>query len=223
MQTNLFIPESQKPYLDVVRERIARYGASESSIQDLLAVLIGKNNPEICLKLAQLNVRELMNMSINDFKQIEGVTNSIAERLEAAIALAKKLAQAELPEMYKIRTPEDAAKYLQWMRHEEQEKFVVLYLNTKNQVIGEKVVFVGSLTASIVHPREIFKEGIKRSSANMIAAHSHPSGDPTPSREDVDFTKRLAECGKLLGIELLDHIIIGDGKYFSMKEKGYIE
>jgi len=99
---------------------------------------------------------------------------------------------------------------------------VCLFLNTKNHVIGKQTIFVGSLDASIVHPREVFKEAIRRSSASVICLHNHPSGDPTPSREDIAITHTLREAGELVGISLLDHVIIGDGKYISLKEQGYL-
>lgn len=102
------------------------------------------------------------------------------------------------------------------------EYFVCLYLNTKNQVLHKHTVFIGSLNSSIVHPREIFKEAFKRSAASFICVHNHPSGDPTPSREDIEVTQRLFECGKLIGIQLLDHLVIGDQKFVSLKEKGYL-
>nr|WP_017726789.1 DNA repair protein RadC [Halalkalibacterium ligniniphilum] len=101
-------------------------------------------------------------------------------------------------------------------------KFTCLYLNTKNQVLHRQTIFVGSLNASIVHPREVFKEAFRRSAASLICLHNHPSGDPSPSREDIEVTKRLCEAGKIIGIELLDHVIIGDRKYISLKEKGYL-
>lgn len=208
-------------YLDKVRSKINRYSADNVDIRDLFAIIVGRNNPDISNKLANYHMRELINMTVEDFKEIEGITNSIAEKLVAAIALAKKLARQELPDMFQIHSPEDAAKYLQWMRYEEQEKFVCLYLNTKNQVIREKVIFVGSLDASVVHPRECFKEAVKCSAANIIIAHQHPSGDPSPSREDIKATKRFHEAGEIIGINVLDHIIIGDGRFTSLKEKGY--
>ena len=102
-----------------------------------------------------------------------------------------------------------------------QEHFVVLFLNTKNQVLHKKTIFIGSLNASIVHPREIFREAVKRSAASIICAHNHPSGVPTPSPEDIDVTTRLMEAGLIIGIDLIDHIIIGDHQFISMKEKGY--
>nr|WP_276532468.1 DNA repair protein RadC [Cytobacillus horneckiae] len=101
-------------------------------------------------------------------------------------------------------------------------KYVCLYLNTKNQILSKQTIFIGSLNASIVHPREVYKEAFRQSAASIICLHNHPSGDPAPSREDIDVTKRLAECGKIIGIEILDHIIIGEKKFVSLKEKGYI-
>ncbi|WP_252098381.1 RadC family protein, partial [Bacillus thuringiensis] len=100
--------------------------------------------------------------------------------------------------------------------------FICLYLNTKNQVIHRQTIFIGSLNTSIVHPREVFKEAFRRAAASIICLHNHPSGDPTPSREDIEVTKRLVECGQIIGIEVLDHIIIGDHKFVSLKEKGHI-
>ncbi|WP_411747969.1 RadC family protein, partial [Psychrobacillus psychrotolerans] len=97
-----------------------------------------------------------------------------------------------------------------------------LFLNVKNQILHKQTIFIGSLNASIVHPREIFREAVKRSAASIICAHNHPSGNPTPSTEDIDVTKRLFEAGQLMGIELLDHVIIGDHQFISLKEKGYM-
>mgnify|MGYP001946399917 FL=1 len=108
------------------------------------------------------------------------------------------------------------------MRFLNQEHFVCLYLNTKNQVIHKQTVFIGSLNASIVHQREVFREAFRRSAASIICIHNHPSGDPTPSREDIEVTRRLKECGRMIGIEILDHIIIGDKRFVSLKEKGYL-
>ena len=103
-----------------------------------------------------------------------------------------------------------------------QEVLKLIMLDTKNNVIGIKDVFKGSLNSSIVHPREIFKEALKKSSASIIICHNHPSGDPTPSKEDINITIRLKECGKIIGIDLLDHLIIGKNKYISLKQKGII-
>lgn len=109
------------------------------------------------------------------------------------------------------------------MREQKKEKFVTLCLDTKNQVLKEDVISVGSLNASIVHPREVFKASLMESSASVIMIHNHPSGDPSPSKEDIMVTEKLIEGGKLLGIDVLDHIIIGDGRYVSLKDEGFVK
>jgi DNA repair protein RadC len=108
------------------------------------------------------------------------------------------------------------------MREQKKEMFIVICLDTKNQVISKEITSIGTLNANIVHPREVFKAALLASAAHIIVAHNHPSGDPTPSREDIDITKMLVETGKIMGIDLLDHVIIGDGRHFAMKEAGYI-
>jgi DNA repair protein RadC len=108
------------------------------------------------------------------------------------------------------------------MREQKKERFVTLYLDTKNQILKKEVISIGSLNASIVHPREVFKNALELSSASVIMIHNHPSGDPSPSREDIMVTEKLVDGGKLLGIDVLDHIIIGDGRYVSLKDEGFI-
>ncbi len=137
--------------------------------------------------------------------------------------LGRRMVRLEYQNRYSIRSPEDCARYMmEEMRFLQQEHFVCLYLNTKNQVIHRQTIFIGSLNSSIVHPREVFKEAFRRAAASIICLHNHPSGDPAPSREDIEVTKRLVECGRIIGIEVLDHIIIGDHKFVSLKEKGHI-
>lgn len=125
---------------------------------------------------------------------------------------------------YQIKSPDDAQKLAaSYIADEDREVFLVMMLNTKNQVVGLHRAHVGSLNASIVHPREVMKSAILNNAASMIVSHQHPSGDPSPSREDIEVTKRLAEAGKILGIELLDHVIVTHtGKHISLKEKGYL-
>ncbi|MEE1131273.1 MAG: DNA repair protein RadC [Caryophanon sp.] len=122
----------------------------------------------------------------------------------------------------KVRSPQDSYElFRDYLGDVDREHFVVACLDTKNQPTNISTVHIGSLNASIVHPREIMKTAILSNAASIICCHPHPSGDPTPSPEDIDVTERLAEVGKIVGIELLDHIIIGDGKFISLKEKGY--
>ena len=126
-------------------------------------------------------------------------------------------------ERYAIRSPEDAVQLvMEEMRFLQQEHFVCMFLNTKNRVIEKKCIFIGSLNSSVVHPREIFREAIRCSAAGVICVHNHPSGDPTPSQEDLEITKRLYNAGEMIGIDLIDHLIIGDQLYYSMREKGLI-
>lgn len=165
----------------------------------------------------------LKDATIEELIAIKGIGYAKGILILAAIELGRRMHQYRPTENYTIRSPEDGADYImEDMRLLKQEHFVALFLNTKNQVIHRQTIFIGSLNASIVHPREVFREAIKRSAASIIVAHNHPSGDPTPSQEDIQVTKRLADTGKLIGIEVLDHLIIGDGKFVSLKEKGYL-
>lgn len=122
----------------------------------------------------------------------------------------------------RVRSPQDSYElFRDYLGEVAREHFVVACLDTKNQPINISTVHIGSLNTSIVHPREVMKTAILSNAASIICCHPHPSGDPTPSPEDIDVTERLAEVGKIVGIELLDHIIIGDNKFVSLKEKGY--
>ena len=154
---------------------------------------------------------------------VKGIGQAKAVQLLAAVELGKRLSQQKTDDKFTIRSPKDAATYLMAdMTSLKQEHFVTLFLNVKNQILHKQTIFIGSLNASIVHPREIFREAVKRSAASIICAHNHPSGNPTPSPEDIDVTKRLYEAGLLMGIEMLDHVIIGDHQFISLKEKGYM-
>lgn len=215
---------------DRPRERLLNYGPESLSNPELLAILLRTGTKsESVLHLANrlLNQFEglygLKDASIEELTSIRGIGKAKAVQIIAAIELGRRINNLQFQDRYVIKSPEDGANYvMNDMRFLSQEHFVVAYLNTKNQVIHRQTIFIGSLNASIVHPREIFKEAFRRSAASIICFHNHPSGDPQPSREDIEVTKRLVECGKLLGIEVLDHLIIGDKKYVSMKEKGYM-
>lgn len=206
-----------------------RQGAKSLSNQELIAILLGTGTKhESVLAVANrvlLTFEKLHNLkfaTLEEMTEIKGIGEAKAVLLLAAIELGRRLASKEGEQRYTIRSPEDAANFLmQDMTSLQQEHFVVLFLNVKNQILHKKTIFVGSLNASIVHPREIFREAVKRSAASIICAHNHPSGVPTPSPEDIDVTTRLYEAGKIVGVDLLDHVIIGDHQFISMKEKGY--
>ncbi|WP_420488112.1 RadC family protein [Gottfriedia acidiceleris] len=218
-------PKDERP-----RERLLKFGPGSLSNQDLLAILLrtGTKNESVLKVSNELllkfdGLRLLMNASVEEISNIKGIGEAKAVQLIAAFELGKRINRLQYDERFSIKSPDDCAKFMMdEMRFLEQEHFVCLYLNTKNQVIARETIFKGSLNASIVHPREVFKEAFRRSASSIICLHNHPSGDPTPSREDIEVTKRLVECGKIIGIELLDHIIIGEHKYVSLKEKGYV-
>lgn len=218
-------PENERP-----RERMVNNGPESLSTHELLAILLrtGTKNESVLELSGKLlkkigGLRMLKEASVQEIMDIPGIGKAKAVQILAALELGRRIHQLSYDDRYVIRSPEDASNYvMEEMRFLSQEHFVCLFLNTKNQVLHKQTVFIGSLNASIVHPREVFKEALKRSAASIICIHNHPSGDPTPSREDIEVTRRLSECGKMIGIELLDHIIIGEHKFVSLKEKGYL-
>ncbi|WP_304621415.1 DNA repair protein RadC [Rummeliibacillus sp. TYF-LIM-RU47] len=215
---------------DRPRERLKRQGAESLSNQELIAILLRTGTKkESVLHLSNRilthfeQLHELKNATIEEITAIKGIGEAKAIQLLASIELGKRLHKQRTDERYTIRSPKDAANYLMPdMTSLLQENFVTLFLNVKNQIIHQQTIFIGSLNASIVHPREVFREAVKRSAASIICAHNHPSGNPAPSPEDIDVTKRLQEAGLIMGIELLDHVIIGDHQFISLKEKGYM-
>ncbi|WP_100794399.1 RadC family protein [Viridibacillus soli] len=215
---------------DRPRERLKRQGAESLSNQELIAILLRTGTKEeSVLHLANRvltsfeQLHELKHAAIEEIMSVKGIGEAKAIQLLAAIELGRRLAQQRTEERYTIRSPQDAATYLMAdMTALLQEHFVALFMNVKNQIIHKQTIFIGSLNASIVHPREIFREAVKRSAASIICAHNHPSGNPAPSPEDIEVTKRIQEAGYIMGIELLDHVIIGDHQFISLKEKGYM-
>ncbi|OIJ11504.1 hypothetical protein BKP35_12230 [Anaerobacillus arseniciselenatis] len=199
---------------------------SESELLHLIVRAGTKNHPleEVISEISALKAEYGLKWLNPEFlrSNVSGLTQKKAETLAAAIELGRRVYTQDPIVGKTIRSPEDAASLFDYMKHQTQEHFVAVFLNTKNVVIGKKTIFVGSLNASIVHPREIYREACQRSAASIIVAHGHPSGDPSPSREDLEVTKRLVEAGKMIGIEVLDHVIIGFNRYTSLKEKGHI-
>lgn len=229
MSTNTLMirdfPQDERP-----RERFVQNGPQSLSNHELVAILLRTGTKEeSVLQLSNRlltsfeGLRLLKDASLEEMTAIKGIGTAKAIQVLAAVEIGRRVANLEYEDRYVIRSPEDGANYvMNDMRFLSQEHFVCLYLNTKNQVIHKQTIFIGSLNASIVHPREVFKEAFRRSAASIICIHNHPSGDPSPSREDIEVTKRLAECGKIIGIDVLDHLIIGENKFVSLKEKGYL-
>lgn len=224
-QTLRQLPHNERP-----RERMIEYGADALSHAELLAILIrtGTRNQSAVQLSNQLlqqcgSLRELVDMSLEELTTIKGIGQAKALQLLAGIELGKRVARSSLGDVVTVRSPYDAAMYMmEEMRYLKKEHFVCLFLNTKNHIIGKETLSMGTLNASLVHPREVFRAAIRISSASIICMHNHPSGDPAPSAEDIQITKRLVEAGTLLGIEILDHLIIGDGTFVSLKEQGYL-
>ncbi|UII57968.1 DNA repair protein RadC [Cytobacillus spongiae] len=212
------------------RERFIHSGPESLSNHELIALLLRTGTKdESVLQLANRllthfeGLRLLKEATLAEITSIKGIGEAKAIQVLAAVEIGRRISNLSYDDRYVIRSPEDGAKYvMNDMRFLTQEHFVCLYLNTKNQVLHKQTIFVGSLNASIVHPREVFKEAFRRSAASIICLHNHPSGDPSPSKEDIEVTKRLAECGKIIGIDVLDHLIIGENKFVSLKEKGYL-
>ncbi|NLM38064.1 MAG: DNA repair protein RadC [Firmicutes bacterium] len=219
------LPVEERP-----RERLVRYGAESLSNSELMAIVLRTGTTDLsALGLAKLllakfeSLPNLAAASLQELCAVRGVGETKAIQLLAAFELGKRLQTARLTEDQPLSSPQEVAGFLMpRLRFFDQEHFLTLHLNTKNRLLSIETISIGTLDASLVHPREVFKAAIRQSSASLILAHNHPSGDPRPSQEDIKLTHRLKESGELLGIPILDHVIIGDHRYYSMKEEGLI-
>jgi DNA repair protein RadC len=217
------LPPEERP-----RERLIRHGAAVLSNAELLAILLRTGTrKESAISLAhrlliqEQGLRFLADSDVKQLNTISGIGQAKAAQIKAALELGKRMANLEPGVDKPVKCPQDVADLLmEEMRYLKKEHMKLVLLNIKCNLISVEDVSIGSLNASIVHPREVFNPAIIKSSASIIMVHNHPSGDPTPSSEDIGITSRIREAGRLLGIELVDHIIIGDGKYTSLKEKG---
>ncbi|MBI2430000.1 MAG: DNA repair protein RadC [Ignavibacteriales bacterium] len=218
-------PEDERP-----REKLVKHGASSLSDSELLAILIntgsGKQSAvDLARKLLQeyKSLRTLSGLSVGDLKQrkFKGIGKVKAIVLAAAFEIARRLASTSKEERTPIRTPEDVAKrYIAELRDLKQEVFMVVCLSSSNRIIQERTITKGLLNSSLTHPREVFREAILENAASVILLHNHPSGNLEPSREDIQITKQLVEAGKIIGISVQDHIIIGGDNFTSMMERG---
>ena len=218
------------PADDRPREKLIEHGPDILSNSELLAILIRTGTTE---RSALDIARELTDngglysniaqaRSVADLSKIKGLGPAKAATILAAVELGRRVAGADPQKKVKLSSPEACVSYLMpRMRYEQQEKFLVLLLDSKNQLLKCQQVSEGTLNASVVHPREVFAPAMLHRAACVLAAHNHPSGDPAPSIEDRKLTQALEATGTVMGIPLLDHIIIGDGRYFSFRENGY--
>lgn len=215
---------------DRPREKMLKKGAHSLSNVELLAVLLrtggkGKSVLELAKELAETpeKLSQLAAMKPNQLSLYKGIGPAKAVTIAAAFELGKRLAYAAPAVRQVISNTKDAVNILMpQMRYEDKESFLLVMLNAKGHILHTERLFQGSLTSSVVHPREVFHTAIIHRAAAIIAAHNHPSGDPEPSNEDIEFTRTLVMAGNLMGIPVLDHIIIGDGNYFSFDEQGFV-
>ena len=219
------------PPADRPREKMINNGAAVLTDSELLAILIGSGTKEkSALDIARDLTAEggmLRNLAtardVKELAKMKGFGLAKAATIIAALELGRRVALAEPQSRDSITSPEDGVALLMpRLRYETKEHFLVVLLNSKNKVLQIEQISEGSLNSSVVHPREVFMPAVLHHAAAILAAHNHPSGDPTPSKEDKDLTKTLAEAGKYMGIPVLDHIIIGDASYFSFKEHSYL-
>jgi|Deesub1362A_J573_1020465.scaffolds.fasta_scaffold00131_43 DNA repair protein RadC len=218
------LPPSERP-----RERLAAHGAPALSTSELLAILLrsgrkGETAVDVANRLLQKygSLRSLFSADVNELRWVPGMGFAKAVQLKAAYELAKRMDYPST-ERYEISNPKDVAEFLlPKMRDLDREQVVVLCLDTRCGVIdnSEVVVSVGSLNISVLEPRSIFRIALVKNADSVIIVHNHPSGDPEPSDGDIEVTKRIIEAGRTIGIEIRDHVVIGNGKFVSMKERG---
>ena len=217
------------PILERPRERLLADGAGALASRELLAILIGSGREGasaidiagVLLRSADGSLRRLAASSPAELAAVQGIGPAVAARISSALELGRRLAREGPLERTRIRGPRDVYELCApAMRDLAQEEFRVLLLNTQHGVLREITITRGTVDASLVHPREVFRTAIAENAAAMLLVHNHPSGDPAPSPPDRVVTRQLADVGRLIGIPVLDHIVIGDGRYISFIEAG---
>ena len=218
------LPDSERP-----RERMKRYGTEVLSGQEIIALILGRgvSGESVMVTASRLlstfgSLSGVGEASLEELCQVRGIGLAKAAQIKAAFELARRH-ETSSPTMKKtgVESPEEAVKLVrEYFQGKKKEHFCIISLDNRNRAIRTSPVSIGSLNASIAHPREIFREAISSLAAGIILVHNHPSGDPEPSREDVELTRQLVRAGELVGIGVLDHLIIGDNNWVSLKQKG---
>ncbi len=218
------LPTSERP-----RERLQKFGVAALSAQEILALILGRGiaGESVTVTAQRLlsqfgNLKGIAAASVEELSQVKGIGLAKASQIKAAFELANRLeGYLDTGDKPVVKTPDEVVSLVRSrLKGKKQEHFLALLLDTRNRLIKVSEISVGSLDTSIVHPREVFKEAISASAASVIFAHNHPSGDPEASEDDIKLTKRLAEAGEIMGIDVLDHIIICDKNYLSLKRQG---
>jgi len=214
------------PRVERPREKLMKYGPAKLSHSELLAILLrsgkkGQNVVELAGKiLKRFGKEKLPRLGFEELKNYPGIGPAKACEIVAAFELGKRLLKDKKAALY--LTPDDVWQELKDLRELKKEHFVVFYLDSRNQEIKREVISVGSLNVNFVHPREVFEPAVRNVAAQIILAHNHPAGNPEPSDDDFKITKRLVEAGKILGIEVIDHIIVTKSGFLSFKERNLI-
>lgn len=217
------LPNFERP-----REKLIEKGASALKKEELLAIVLrtgikGKNVLTVARDiLSEYGNKKLLDVSFKELKNMRGVGASKAAQILAALELGKRLYQEKIVKEVYLASPEDVAKEVAHIRENKKENFIALYLDARNRLIHKETISIGTLNASLVHPREVFEPALTHHAAAIIVAHNHPSGDPEPSKDDREITKRLVEAGKILGIEVTDHLIVAGDTFMSFKEHGLL-
>ena len=216
------IPINDRPI-----ERLINNGSNVLSNDELLAILLKTGTKEMSAKelgtliLKKININELKNITFEELISIKGIGNKKAAVIMAAIELSKRMNQKVVNIRNEMSDPLKIYNhYKEILVNEKQEHFYAIYLDIKNKIIKDKLLFIGTINYSMVHPREIFKEAYLIGAISIIIVHNHPSGEVLPSKNDIETTKQLDAVGKLMGIPIIDHIIIGENKYYSYCENG---
>jgi len=226
MQTKVKKTIKELPKVERPREKLMQYGPEKLSNSELLAILLRsgtkeENVVELSNKiLKRFGANELPNLTFDDLKNYPGLGPAKACEIVACFELGKRLLKDKKAEIY--LKPREIWEELKDLRDYKKEHFVIFYLDSRNQEIKREIISVGSLNANLVHPREVFEPAVRNLAAQIILAHNHPSGNPEPSEDDLEITKRLVESGKILGIEIVDHIIVVKNGFLSFKEKNLI-
>ncbi len=219
------LPRSERP-----RERLMEKGPAALADRELIAILLGSGSRgRSALSVATdvlHSIRDLRALAARDAAHllcVDGVGTGKAARVLAAVELGRRVVRYRRADPPQIHSPDDVARLvMDEMRSLDREEFRVVLLDAKNRVIDIETVSVGTLTASLIHPREGLKAAIVKSAASVVLVHNHPTGVPSPSREDIDVTGRFVDAGRIIGIDVLDHVIIGDGRFESLRESGYL-